>query len=78
MGPHAVNDEKGGELMLHIEGVVKEQGYITGSRLTVFDFNVASLLSGIYDNKPATWLTELAREYPAVLEYARAARWNAE
>ena len=38
--------------------------------MTVFDFSVASLLAGLIDNQPATWISELAREYPALIEYA--------
>ena len=53
-----------------IANVVGEQQYIVGKRLTVFDFSVASLLAGILDNKPATWLTALALEYPALADYA--------
>ena len=49
---------------------VSEQSYIVGQRLTVFDFSVASLLAGILDNQPATWLTNIAKEYPAIIEYA--------
>ncbi len=44
--------------------------YIVGDRMTVFDFTVASLLAGMIDNQPATWLSELAGEYPALSEYA--------
>jgi hypothetical protein len=40
------------------------------TRLTVFDFGVASLLAGIYDNKPATWVTNIAQEFPILREYA--------
>lgn len=53
-----------------IANVVSEEQYIVGKRLTVFDFSVASLLAGLLDNKPATWLTTLAGDYPALTEYA--------
>lgn len=53
-----------------ISNVVENNQYIVGQRLTVFDFNVASLLAGILDNQPATWVTLLAKEYPALTEYA--------
>ena len=44
--------------------------YIVAGRMTVFDFTVASLLAGLIDNQPATWISELAREYPALADYA--------
>ncbi|NND83500.1 MAG: glutathione S-transferase family protein [Gammaproteobacteria bacterium] len=53
-----------------INDVVSEERYIVGQRLTVYDFSVASLLSGMLDNKPATWMTELAEQYPALAAYA--------
>ena len=72
MGRHTLAEQKQlvRDDLAAIDGVICEQGYITASKLTVFDINVASLLSGIYDNTPATWVTEVAREYPALIEYA--------
>lgn len=53
-----------------IGAIVSEEKYIVGKRLTVYDFSVASLLAGMLDNKPETWVTKLAQEYPALAEYA--------
>jgi len=44
--------------------------YVVGDRLTVFDFSVASLLAGLLDNRPGTWMTELSTEFPALRHYA--------
>ena len=52
-----------------IENQVSNGQCIAGQRLTVFDFGVASLLAGMLDNKPDTWVTVIAREYPALVEY---------
>jgi len=52
-----------------ISDVVQEDRYIVGHRLTVFDFTMAAMLSGFIDNQPATWITELANEYPALRDY---------
>ncbi len=46
------------------------RGYIAGARLTPYDFSVASMLAGLIDNKPATWVSELADDIPAVRDYA--------
>jgi glutathione S-transferase len=54
-----------------IDAVVSTQQYIVGKRLTVYDFSVASLIAGLLDNKPATWISKLGSEYPALAEYAQ-------
>jgi len=53
-----------------IDAVVGENQYIVGKRLTVFDFNIASLLAGALDNKPQTWLGKLAEDFPNLVDYA--------
>jgi glutathione S-transferase len=52
-----------------ISDQVEAERYITGARLTVFDFNVASVLVGLMDNEPATWISILSKDYPALREY---------
>jgi glutathione S-transferase len=53
-----------------LAGALSEHDYLIGERLTVFDFSAASLLAGLYDNEPATWVTDIAMGYPAVRDYA--------
>jgi glutathione S-transferase len=53
-----------------ISDVVSSQPYILGDKLTAFDFTVASMLAGVLDNKPPTWLTRTADEFPALRDYA--------
>jgi len=48
---------------------VVQQGYISGPRLTVYDFAVAGMLAGLMDNEPATWISEVAKDYPVLREY---------
>ena len=43
--------------------------FIAGDRLTAFDFAVAGLLSGIYDQSPPTWITPIANEFPDLKDY---------
>ena len=52
-----------------ISDQIEAERYITGGRLTVFDFNVASILVGLMDNEPATWISILAKDYPVLREY---------
>jgi glutathione S-transferase len=53
-----------------ISDQVSAHNYIAGDRLTVHDFAVASLLAGLLDNQPATWVSQIADQLPAVREYA--------
>jgi glutathione S-transferase len=53
-----------------ISDVVSTQPFIVGESLTAFDFTLGSMLAGLLDNKPATWITKVAEEYPALREYA--------
>ncbi len=52
-----------------IADVVGTENYIVGGRLTAFDFVVAGMLSGLMDNEPATWVSEIANGYPVLREY---------
>ena len=53
-----------------ISDVVAEQQYIVGGRLTAFDFTIASLISGLLDQQPHTWMNPLADEFPPLRDYA--------
>jgi len=53
-----------------ISDAVSDGRYIAGERLTAFDFAMAGLLSGLIDNKPATWVSKIAIEFPALAIYA--------
>lgn len=72
LGQHSLDEQAG---FAHrdfdaLELALKEYDYIAGRRLTVYDFGVASLLAGIYDQTPASWLSPIANEYPALRDYA--------
>ena len=53
-----------------IEAIVSKENYIIGGKLSVYDFSIASLLAGMIDNKPETWISTLAKDYPTLTEYA--------
>lgn len=53
-----------------VSDVVKDSAFITGARLTVFDFAVAAQLASLLDHQPATWATTLADERPVLRDYA--------
>jgi glutathione S-transferase len=53
-----------------LEAALKCNDYIAGARLTVYDFGVASLLAGLYDQQPPSWINEIAADFPSVQQYA--------
>jgi glutathione S-transferase len=72
LGRHTLDEQKDfarRDLQALVDGLNGGR-YIVGDRMTVFDFTVASLLAGLIDNQPATWISELARDYPALVDYA--------
>ena len=56
--------------LLALSRALEGHSFIAGDRLTVFDFAVAGLLSGMYDQKPATWINPIADEFPTLRDYA--------
>jgi glutathione S-transferase len=56
--------------LLALQRALETHPFIAGDRLTAFDFAVASLLSGIYDQQPASWITPIALEYPELQAYS--------
>ena len=71
LGRHTLDEQKGFARrdLQAISDAVAHNKYIVGGRLTVYDFVMAGMLSGIMDNVPATWLSEIANEYQALREY---------
>lgn len=53
-----------------LQGCLAADGFLYGATPSYFDFAVASILSGVYDNQPGTWLTKIAQEYPELSAYA--------
>lgn len=72
LGRHSLEEQRG---FAHrdfaaLSGCVSEGPFLAGDTPNYFDFAVASILAGIFDNTPATWLTTLAHEYPDLRDYA--------
>ena len=53
-----------------LAGIFQSRHYWVGEQLFRFDFAIAGLLGRFLDNEPATWLTKLARQRNALIEYA--------
>lgn len=55
--------------LLAIQNAVGAGPFLFGDAPTIHDFAVAAILSGIYYNQPETWLTGIAKDYPALADY---------
>lgn len=53
-----------------LQGCISNEGFLCGAAPNYFDYSVAGILAGIYDNTPATWLTTVAEGYPDLRDYA--------
>lgn len=71
LGRHTLEEQKGFARrdLQAIADAVAHNKYIVGGRLTVFDFIVAGMLSGLMDNEPATWISDMANGFPSLREY---------
>ncbi len=71
LGRHSLEDQRGFARrdLQALEDAVPDEGFLFGAAPNVFDFTVAGMMAGIYDNRPATWLTEIAREYERLHAY---------
>ena len=72
LGRHTLDEQKAfaARDLIAINDAISETGYLIGGRLTVYDFTAAAMLAGIVDNKPATWLTDIAAGIPTLGSYA--------
>ena len=71
LGRHTLAEQKGfaERDLAALEALVGNEGYLFGQTPNIFDFTVASLMAGVYDNQPATWLTEIAQSYNNLKNY---------
>ena len=71
LGRHSMEDQRGfaARDLEALEAAVPEEGFLFGDAPNVFDFTVAAMMAGIYDNRPPTWLTEMAEKYERLHAY---------
>ncbi len=73
LGRHT-NDEQAGFAKRDLEALnaaVEGKTFLFGETPNVFDFTVAAMMAGIYDNEPVTWLTELAQPFADLRDYTQ-------
>ena len=71
LGRHTLEEQKGfARRDLEALATAVDGGrYIVGDRLTVYDFVIAGMLSGLMENEPPTWMSQMANEYPPLRAY---------
>jgi glutathione S-transferase len=52
-----------------LAAAVPAEGFLFGAQPNIFDFTVAALMAGLYDNQPATWVTDMAVPYEGLRAY---------
>lgn len=71
LGRHTLEEQQGFARrdLAALQAAVSADGFLFGAEPNVFDFTVASLLAGAYDQQPESWFTGIAREYPDLQAY---------
>ena len=52
-----------------LQDAISEAGFLLGEAPCIYDFAVAAILAGIYDNQPPTFLTHIANEFTELKAY---------
>ena len=65
LGGHSLEEQKGFAVrdLVALDAAVPAEGFLYLDQPCIFDFSVAAMMAGTYDNQPATWVTELAQPY---------------
>lgn len=71
LGRHSLEEQRGFAMrdLQALEDSVPDSGFLFGETPSIFDFTVAGMMAGIYDNQPPTWLTELAEGYAGLKDH---------
>jgi glutathione S-transferase len=71
LGRHSLDEQRGFATrdLQALEDTVPGSGFLFGKTPNIFDFTLAGMMAGIYDNRPPTWLTELAEGYAGLKDY---------
>lgn len=71
LGRHTQEEQEGFALrdLQALQDGVPATGFLAGSQPGIHDFAVAAMMTGIFHNKPGTWLTKLAQPYTELRDY---------
>ena len=72
LGRHSLKEQKGfaERDLAALAAALPQEGFLFGEQPNIFDFSIAGILAGMYDNEPVTWLTEVASHYEGPRAYA--------
>jgi glutathione S-transferase len=71
LGRHTLDEQRGfaERDLAALNAAVPTEDFLFGPTPGIFDFTIAAMMAGIYDNQPATWLTEIARNFGNLQAY---------
>lgn len=71
LGRHTLEEQKGFARrdLKALSAAVPDSGFLFGEQPGIFDFTVAGMMAGIYDNRPDTWVTVIAQEFDNLQAY---------
>ena len=73
LGRHTAEEQEGFAKrdLAALNAAIEGKTFLFGDTPNVFDFTIAAMMAGIYDNQPGTWLTELAQPFDALNGYTQ-------
>lgn len=71
LGRHTLQEQRGfaERDLAALAAAVPDDGFLFGDTPNIFDFSVAGLMAGLYENQPATWVTGLAEKHENLRAY---------
>lgn len=71
LGRHSLEEQRGFARrdLEALEATVADGDFLFQEQPDIFDFTLSSMMAGLYDNQPATWITELASDYRGLQDY---------
>lgn len=71
LGRHTLEEQAGFARrdLAALDALVPAEAFLHGPAPDIFDFTVAGLMAGLFDNEPVTWLTELAQPHENLRAY---------
>ncbi len=71
LGRHTLEEQEGFARrdLEALSAAVPDSAFLFSERPCIFDFTVAGMMAGIYDNRPDTWVTVIAGDYQNLRDY---------
>jgi glutathione S-transferase len=73
LGRHTLEAQRGfaERDLAALQDAIPGDGFLFGEMPNIFDFTVAGMMAGIYDNQPSTWVTEIAKGHEKLHAYTQ-------